>query len=311
MHKTLTVLVVVIGIVFTVGCGGGERAQKPKEAPETVMPAIGTLDKSDPLYATIEQLNDATARGDLEVLKELVAEDCQFIFRGRKQSYWDVNTKEQIEAVKASETTSTIEEIKLLERTDNKITVRVVAASKGKSGSGRATSRNVYRKYDGKWKLAEGEVETFSFSTAPSESSGSIEDKIPAAELSQHIRMYPGTQFTEMEIKWGMGSGPLFGVDKQVMSCVQGTTADSATAVLEFYRNEMKGKWQDFRASTGFRGSEDDRTEYTTLAGEQTQPDGKRIGINIKLEKETEGTRIIIVMGPLKPEEAAAPSPAP
>jgi hypothetical protein len=323
MWKTVTVLVVVISIALTVGCGGGKRAQEPKEevesvAPATgaeevelVAPAVGILEKDDSLHAAIQQLNDATSRGDLEALKELVTEDCQFIFSGRKQSYWDVNTKEVLEAAKEAQTTSTVEELKILERTDNKVTVRVVASSKGKTGSGRATSRNVYKKYDGKWKLAEMEVEDVSFSMAPSESSGSIEDKIPTEAFAQHIRLYRETQFTEMKPRWGMGSGPLFGVDEQVLSCVQGTTPDSVDEVLEFYRNEMKGNWQDFRESTGFRGVGDRRKEYTTLAGEKIQTDGKKVGINIRLEKEAEGTRIIIIMAPLRQEEVAAPSPAP
>jgi ketosteroid isomerase-like protein len=311
MGKTWVIAVAVLGIVFMVGCGGGERAQQPKEATESVAPAVATLDESDPLYAAIQQLNDAASRGDLEALKELVAEDCQFIFGGRKQSYWDIVTKEYLEAVQESQTISVIEEAKVLERSDDQVTVRVVAVSKGKTGGGRATSRNVYRKYDGKWKLAEMEVENVSFSTAGGETSGRVEDKIPTEAFAQYIPMYPGMQFAEIETPWDMGSGPLFRVEKEVLSCVQGTTPDSITDVLKFYRDEMKDKWQDFRESTGASVSAAGSKEYIQLAGEKTQPDGKRIGINLRLEKEAEGTRIIIVMAPLRPEEEPAPSVSP
>ena len=123
---------------------------------------------------------------------------------------------------------------------------------------------------------------------------------IPTDRFADYIAMYPGVEFSAIKTDDfpPNNSDPLSKLGSDELTGIEGKTPDDVETIREFYKKDLQKSWRDYRGGMSYgtpRGRP--RTSHHQASSVRTVPDGKRIGVIVRVEQE-EGadSKISIVM---------------
>ncbi|MFC1735654.1 hypothetical protein ACFL1X_06020 [Candidatus Hydrogenedentota bacterium] len=262
----------------------GSAMKQMKEEAEKPLPA----EKDRAIRDVVNKFDKALTNPTVEDFKPLVHEHGQLYGKW----FFEYFTKDYLEYFKSTNMNYRVKEIKRIAAPmPNQVSVEVTVAVSGPKGNSDKSGWLMFRKDEGAsdWMFSGIYPEDLLFPKKP----------VPMVETSQfskYVPLFPDVKFAPIaDLFFQPAGGPVREVDLEARTGLKGTTTAPPNQVCEFYKQQMEGKWHDFKSSS-WGGSFE-------LSGWKLFPDGKKVGAFVDVKKDSKGSRVAIVLGvlPRKP----------
>ncbi len=256
-------------------------------------PAVSADDEAA-IRDCVQRLTTAMDKGDREVLRQIVAEDCTMGDMGR---FWDLMTPEVLESSASLGMVSKLDSVEIVAVSGGTVKVKATVTGTNPDGWSKDISDYALRKDGGAWRVA-------AFEGVDGEAGTGEPSKLTAADrpadgsLFTHVTPYPGVTFEPAQPSTML---LLVGMRKDLAICVAGVTQDKVEKVRDFYKKDLETHgWGDVSVATGSRRRSDGSKEASQhVSGTRPGPGGAyKLVIRIAIEDAPGGPRIAIGMGP-------------
>ncbi|MFC1735656.1 hypothetical protein ACFL1X_06030 [Candidatus Hydrogenedentota bacterium] len=241
--------------------------------------------KQPPPGNTDKEIRDVVNRFDKVLGNPTVAAIKPLVHEHYGKPFAESITEDYLKYLKSTGQTCRIKRIERIGPTMlDQVRVEVIVTISGpKSVIDKSGSLNFMKNEAAEWKFVGPTPDDLLFPKKPI-------PKIETSQFSKYITAYPNVTFSPIAILlFQAADGPVREVDSDARTGIKGTTTAPPNQVCEFYKQQMEGKWHDFKAKAWGNSYE--------ISGWKLFPDGKKVGAFVDIKKTSKGTRIAIVLG--------------